>query len=144
MPMLMACLHNQGSDFEWENLPSVIVQADPIKIHCDDLWGGELAVGVILYADFINPIEALEIQRQPCATDEEEQMRNRYSIQSLLNVNPQHYQRVRFTTKATIIQVSAARGWYYKKCIACNMKVIGESSNLQCADHGPQPTANYG
>ncbi|GJW53107.1 DNA helicase [Tanacetum coccineum] len=52
--------------------------------------------------------------------------------------------RVRFTTKATIIQVSAARGWYYKKCIACNMKVIGESSNLQCADHGPQPTANYG
>nr|GEV35232.1 DNA helicase [Tanacetum cinerariifolium] len=27
-----------------------------------------------VYTDFINPIEALEIQRQPCATDEEEQM----------------------------------------------------------------------
>ncbi|GJT18449.1 E3 ubiquitin protein ligase RGLG2-like protein [Tanacetum coccineum] len=87
---------------------------------------------VVLYADFINPIEALEIQRQPCATEEEEQMRNRYSIQSLLNVNPQHYQRVRFTTEATIIQVSAARGWCYKKWIACNMKVTGESSNLYC------------
>nr|GFB99859.1 hypothetical protein [Tanacetum cinerariifolium] len=24
------------------------------------------------------------------------------------------------------------------------MKVTGESSNLQCADHGPQPRENYG
>ncbi|GKD94438.1 hypothetical protein Tco_1374275, partial [Tanacetum coccineum] len=94
--------------------------------------------------DFINPIAALEIQRQPCATDEQEQMQNQYSVESLLNVNPQHYQRVRFTTEATIIQVNATRGWYYKKCIACNMKVIVESSDPQYADHGPQPTTNYG
>ncbi|GJU78511.1 hypothetical protein Tco_1275581 [Tanacetum coccineum] len=89
-------------------------------------------------------LTALEIQRQPCATDEQEQMRNRYSIESLLNVNPQHYQQVRFTIEATIIQVSATRGWYYKKCIDCNMKVTVEFSNPQYADHGLQSTANYG
>ncbi|GJS21516.1 hypothetical protein Tco_0450148 [Tanacetum coccineum] len=52
--------------------------------------------------------------------------------------------QVRFTIEATIIQVSATRGWYYKKCIACNMKVTVESPDPQYADHGPQPTANYG
>ncbi|GJV71206.1 DNA helicase [Tanacetum coccineum] len=45
-----------------------------------------------VYAQFINPTESLEIQSQPCRTEEEEKMRNRYSIEALLNVNPQHYQ----------------------------------------------------
>nr|GEU69519.1 DNA helicase [Tanacetum cinerariifolium] len=40
-----------------------------------------------VYAQFINPTESLETQIQPCCTDEEEKMRNRYCIQSLLNVN---------------------------------------------------------
>nr|GEZ04029.1 RuvB-like 2 [Tanacetum cinerariifolium] len=39
-------------------------------------------------------------------------MRNRYCIQSLLNVNPQHYQRARFTTVATITKVTTEQGWY--------------------------------
>ncbi|GKD10911.1 hypothetical protein Tco_1190596, partial [Tanacetum coccineum] len=43
------------------------------------------------YAEFINPTDALEIQRQPYSDDSQEQMRKRYSIVSLLNVNPQHY-----------------------------------------------------
>ncbi|GJV32250.1 hypothetical protein Tco_1392650, partial [Tanacetum coccineum] len=44
------------------------------------------------YADFINPTVALAIQSQPRRTNEEERMRNQYSIESLLSVNPQHYQ----------------------------------------------------
>nr|GEX56963.1 nucleic acid-binding, OB-fold protein [Tanacetum cinerariifolium] len=47
-----------------------------------------------VYADFINPVATLEIQRQPCSSELEEQIRNCYSIESLLNVNPQHYQEV--------------------------------------------------
>nr|GEX33968.1 hypothetical protein [Tanacetum cinerariifolium] len=47
-----------------------------------------------VYADFINPTDALEIQSQPWRTDEGERMRNRYSIESLLSVNSQHYQKI--------------------------------------------------
>ncbi|GKA85570.1 hypothetical protein Tco_0807224 [Tanacetum coccineum] len=35
-----------------------------------------------VYANFINPTDALDIQRQPANTDEEEQMTNRFSIHS--------------------------------------------------------------
>ncbi|GJS19495.1 DNA helicase [Tanacetum coccineum] len=65
-----------------------------------------------VYAQFINPTESLEIRSQPCRTEEEEKMRNRYSIEALLNVNPQHYQQTRFTTEATITKISATQGWY--------------------------------
>ncbi|GKC66752.1 hypothetical protein Tco_1099350, partial [Tanacetum coccineum] len=49
------------------------------------------------YGDFINPVHTLQVQRQRCSTKQEEQMRNRYSLESLLNVNPQHYQVVSVT-----------------------------------------------
>nr|GEX85604.1 DNA helicase [Tanacetum cinerariifolium] len=45
------------------------------------------------YADFINPTDALDIQKQPCNTDDEEQLRNGFSIQSLLDINPRHYKQ---------------------------------------------------
>ncbi|GJZ69274.1 DNA helicase [Tanacetum coccineum] len=96
-----------------------------------------------IYVEFINPTAALDIQRQPCHTDEEEKMRNRYSIQSLLNVNPQHYKRVKFTTEATVIEINPSKGWYYRKCNACNKRVPEGSFDPQCSDHGPQPMPNY-
>ncbi|GJR16421.1 DNA helicase, partial [Tanacetum coccineum] len=44
------------------------------------------------YPDLINPVPALEIQRQPYSNPLLEQTRNRYSIEALLSVNPQHYE----------------------------------------------------
>ncbi|GKF64008.1 hypothetical protein Tco_0187456 [Tanacetum coccineum] len=44
-----------------------------------------------VYKDLIDPTPALEIQREPCSSQLDEQMRNRHTIESLLNVNPQHY-----------------------------------------------------
>nr|GEZ13932.1 heterogeneous nuclear ribonucleoprotein 1 [Tanacetum cinerariifolium] len=44
-----------------------------------------------VYGEFINPMDALEIQRQPYIEESQEQMRNRYCIETLLNVNLQHY-----------------------------------------------------
>nr|GEU60755.1 DNA helicase [Tanacetum cinerariifolium] len=70
-----------------------------------------------VYADFINPVPALEIERQPYSTQLEEQMRNRHTIQSLLNVNPQHYEQIRFTTEATLLQIIAPNGCYCFKPI---------------------------
>ncbi|GJT16406.1 hypothetical protein Tco_0875112 [Tanacetum coccineum] len=40
------------------------------------------------YKELIEPTPGLEIQRQRCATEEQEQPRNRYSLQSLLYSQP--------------------------------------------------------
>ncbi|GKC91185.1 DNA helicase [Tanacetum coccineum] len=79
--------------------------------------------------EFINPTTVLDIQRQPCRTDEEEKNKK---------------QRVKFTREATIMEINASKGWYYRKCTACNKKVPGGSFEPHCPDHGPQPMANYG
>nr|GEV08818.1 hypothetical protein [Tanacetum cinerariifolium] len=72
-----------------------------------------------VYANFINPTDALDILRQPVNTNKEEKMRNKFSIQSLLNVNPQHYKP---GTK----------------------KIPEGSSDAHCLDYGPQQRAKYG
>ncbi|GKB81430.1 DNA helicase [Tanacetum coccineum] len=97
-----------------------------------------------VYKDLINPTPALEIQREPCTNQLDEQMRNRHTIESLLNVNPQHYQHISFTTEAILLEVTAPNGWYYRKCNACNIKVADNSDISQCQNHGLQPTPNYG
>ncbi|GJZ83944.1 DNA helicase [Tanacetum coccineum] len=51
---------------------------------------------------------------------------------------------VRFTTAATILEIIAPNGWFYRKCAACNTKVADDSSIANCPDHGPQPIPNYG
>ncbi|GJV34111.1 DNA helicase [Tanacetum coccineum] len=85
------------------------------------------------YAHFITPIPALEIQRQPYSNPLLEQTRNRYTIETLLSVNPQHYQKIRFTTEATLLQITAPNGWYYRKCNACNVQVADNSAlSLYC------------
>ncbi|GJR38228.1 hypothetical protein Tco_1213912 [Tanacetum coccineum] len=72
------------------------------------------------YGDFINPVHTLQVQRQRCSTEQEEQMRNRYSLESLLNINPQHYQRIKFTTEATFVEISSAKGC----TILCSYPVV--------------------
>ncbi|GJV29195.1 hypothetical protein Tco_1385643 [Tanacetum coccineum] len=41
-----------------------------------------------IYKEFIDPVATLETQRQRYPTEEQEQSRNRYSLESVLNVNP--------------------------------------------------------
>ncbi|GKA73595.1 DNA helicase [Tanacetum coccineum] len=96
------------------------------------------------YANFITPTPALEIQRQSYNNPLLEQTRNRYNINTLLGINPQHYEQIRFTTEATLIQITAPNGWYYRKCNTCNIKVSDNSDLALCHNHGPQPIPNYG
>nr|GEX46434.1 DNA helicase [Tanacetum cinerariifolium] len=88
-----------------------------------------------VYAQFINLMELLEIQSQPCHTDEEE--KNEKSVFHTITSQCQP------TTlpEATITKVTAEQGWYYKKCTSCNKKEPEQTS--VCSDHGPQPTLNY-
>ncbi|GJX83426.1 DNA helicase [Tanacetum coccineum] len=46
--------------------------------------------------------------------------------------------------QATLIQITAPNGWYYRKCNSCNIKVSDNSDLALCHNHGPQPTPNYG
>ncbi|GKA36777.1 hypothetical protein Tco_0723342 [Tanacetum coccineum] len=62
----------------------------------------EYIYNAVGYADFINPTSALDIQRQPYNDDSQEQMRNRHSIELLLNVNPQHYKVFKTKTHMTM------------------------------------------
>nr|GEV24287.1 DNA helicase [Tanacetum cinerariifolium] len=96
------------------------------------------------YADFITPTPALEIQRQPYSNPLLEQTRNHYTIETLLSVNPQHYKQIRFTTEATVLQITAPNGWCYRRCNACNVKVSDDYALSLCHNHGPQPIPNYG
>ncbi|GJY18130.1 RNA-directed DNA polymerase, eukaryota, reverse transcriptase zinc-binding domain protein [Tanacetum coccineum] len=51
---------------------------------------------------------------------------------------------LKFTTEATISKISAAKGWYYSKCITSDKKVPEGSLDPRCSDHDPQPRPNYG
>nr|GEX54969.1 ATP-dependent DNA helicase PIF1-like [Tanacetum cinerariifolium] len=63
-----------------------------------------------VYADFINPVDALQIQRQPYSEESQEQMRNRYCIETLLN-------GAWFTIEATILEITAPDGCYCFRAI---------------------------
>nr|GEX45435.1 DNA helicase [Tanacetum cinerariifolium] len=52
-----------------------------------------------VYAEFINPMDALEIQWQPYSEESQEKIRNRYCIETLLNVNLQDYKTNKLSQK---------------------------------------------
>ncbi|GKE31460.1 replication protein A 70 kDa DNA-binding subunit B [Tanacetum coccineum] len=72
-----------------------------------------------------------------------ERTRNRFPLATLLKINPQNYQHVRFTSEATIFRINTQKEWYYQRCSICGKKVIPEVPIAKCKDHGPQPTAIY-
>ncbi|GKB07006.1 DNA helicase [Tanacetum coccineum] len=44
----------------------------------------------------------------------QERTRNRFPLATLLEVNPQNYQRVKFTSTATIYKINSQKEWYYQ------------------------------
>ncbi|GJS45822.1 nucleic acid-binding, OB-fold protein [Tanacetum coccineum] len=82
----------------------------------------------------------LDVQSQ---RHEQEKTRNHFPLAVLLEVDPQNYQRVRFTTEATIYKINSLKPWYYQKCAACGQKVQQQPPFPMCKDHGPQTKALY-
>ncbi|GJW13242.1 phospholipase-like protein, partial [Tanacetum coccineum] len=85
----------------------------------------------------------LIINNQPYEDLNLERTRNRFPLATLLAVNPQNYQRVRFTSEATIFRINTQKEWYYQRCSTCGTKVIPEVPIAKCKDHGPQMTPIY-
>ncbi|GJY59728.1 zinc finger, CCHC-type containing protein [Tanacetum coccineum] len=50
----------------------------------------------------------------------------------------------KYGAEATLLQIKAPNGWYYRKCNECNVKVADDSALSMCHNHGPQPIPNYG
>ncbi|GKA65913.1 Myb/SANT-like domain-containing protein [Tanacetum coccineum] len=60
------------------------------------------------YKQFIDPFPPMTVQER-YTNEEQEQTRNHWSTEPLLKVNPQNYQRVRFTTEATILEINSTK-----------------------------------
>ncbi|GJU92527.1 DNA helicase [Tanacetum coccineum] len=85
----------------------------------------------------------LNVNNQRYEDPDQERTRNHFPLATLLEVNPQNYQRVRFTSEATIYKINTQREWYYQKCMRCGKKVITEVLIPKCKSHGPQATTLY-
>ncbi|GJV93168.1 DNA helicase [Tanacetum coccineum] len=95
------------------------------------------------YQQLANTVPILNIDNQRHQNQEEEKHRNRFPLATLLEVNPQNYQRARFTSHATIYKISTQNKWYYERCTECRNQVIPGDLIPTCKNHGPQPTPTY-
>nr|GEV26095.1 hypothetical protein [Tanacetum cinerariifolium] len=85
----------------------------------------------------------LDIKNQRDEDLEKERTRNRFPLSVHLEVDPKNYQRVRFTTQATIYKINTQKHWYCQKCSTCGKILIQKEPLPKCKDHGPQETTTY-
>ncbi|GJR43766.1 DNA helicase [Tanacetum coccineum] len=95
------------------------------------------------YQQLANTVPILNIDNQRHQNQEEENHRHRFPLATLLEVNPQNYQRARFTSHAIIYKISTQNKWYYERCTSCRNQVILGDPIPTCKNHGPQPTTTY-
>nr|GEV63800.1 hypothetical protein [Tanacetum cinerariifolium] len=74
------------------------------------------------YQQLGNTIPILNIHHQRHQNLEEEKYQNHFPLATLLKVNPQNYQRTRFTSHATIYKISTQNKCY------CFKAIIGDGS----------------
>ncbi|GKE22697.1 nucleic acid-binding, OB-fold protein [Tanacetum coccineum] len=96
-----------------------------------------------MFPQLPDPGPTLDIVNHRYADMEAEKTRYRFPLAVLREIDPQSYQRVRFTTEATIYTISTQRRWCYQKCSACGQMLIQEQPFPKCKDHGPQTAKVY-
>ncbi|GJW01098.1 nucleic acid-binding, OB-fold protein [Tanacetum coccineum] len=74
---------------------------------------------------------------------EQEKMRNRQTLETLLQQNPTSYKGIRFTCEAMITSVQENRDWKYASCSECNKGSTQVNGIYTCADHGKQDPVTY-
>nr|GEU49652.1 hypothetical protein [Tanacetum cinerariifolium] len=95
------------------------------------------------YQQLGNTIPISNIHNQRHQNLKEEKYRNRFPLATLLEVNPQNYQRTRFTSHERIYKISTQNKWYYERCTTCRNQVIPGDPIPTCKNHRPQPTSTY-
>ncbi|GJT75982.1 nucleic acid-binding, OB-fold protein [Tanacetum coccineum] len=74
---------------------------------------------------------------------EQEKLRNRQTLHTLIQQNPETFPGVRFTCVATITSVAENRSWNYASCSECNKKSTKVDGIYSCEDHGIQEPLTY-
>ncbi|GJZ91681.1 DNA helicase [Tanacetum coccineum] len=74
---------------------------------------------------------------------EQEKMRNRQTLETLLQQNPASFKGIRFKCEAIITSVAENRDWNYSSCSQCSKKSTGQNDNYTCKDHGKQDPPTY-
>ncbi|PWA40071.1 nucleic acid-binding, OB-fold protein [Artemisia annua] len=95
------------------------------------------------YRELFNINPPLEIVRQPYEDIEKERMRNRFSLDTLLNQTPKTYEGVRFTCEGSISTINTSRDWYYTACTKCSLKVSNDDGVFQCGVHRALANPSY-
>ncbi|GJU84055.1 hypothetical protein Tco_1291601 [Tanacetum coccineum] len=77
-----------------------------------------------LYQELTGTQPILNIDNQRYEDLDQEKNRNQFPLVALFEIDSQKYQRVRFTSEATIYKINAQKKWYYKRCATCGKQVI--------------------
>ncbi|GJT39686.1 nucleic acid-binding, OB-fold protein [Tanacetum coccineum] len=74
---------------------------------------------------------------------EQEKLKNKQTLHTLIQQNPEIFSGVRFTCEATITSVAENRSWNYSSCSQCNKKSTKADDIYTCEDHGIQDPLTY-
>ncbi|GJV23153.1 nucleic acid-binding, OB-fold protein [Tanacetum coccineum] len=78
-----------------------------------------------------------------CENLEQEKLRNRQTLHTLIQQNPKTFPGVRFTCEVTITSVVENKSWNYSSCSECNKKSTKVDDIYKCEDHGIQEPLTY-
>ncbi|GJY88374.1 DNA helicase [Tanacetum coccineum] len=85
----------------------------------------------------------LQIAKYRCQDPEEEKIRNRQTLHTLLEQNPSTFKGVHFTCEAMITSVQQNTDWKYPSCSECSKASNKLNGTYVCEDHGKQDPVTY-
>ncbi|GJR36747.1 hypothetical protein Tco_1212431 [Tanacetum coccineum] len=84
----------------------------------------------------LNP--PLQVTKYCYEDPEQEKIRNRQTLSTLLQQNPAIFKGIRFTCESTITSVAKNRDWNYSLCSQCSKKITEQKGSYTCEDQtGP-------
>ncbi|GKB01999.1 nucleic acid-binding, OB-fold protein [Tanacetum coccineum] len=96
-----------------------------------------------IFKEKYNSNPPLQIAKYRCQDPEEEKIRNRQTLHTLLQQNPSTFKGVHFTCEAMITGVQENREWKYPSCSECSKASNKLNSIYVCEDHGKQDPVTY-
>ncbi|GJZ67944.1 DNA helicase [Tanacetum coccineum] len=96
-----------------------------------------------VFKEKYNSNPPLQIAKYRCQDLEEEKIRNRQTLHTLLEQNPTTFKGVHFTCEGMITSVQENRDWKYPSCSECSKSLTQQNGTYVCDDHGKQDLVTY-
>ncbi|GJW95982.1 nucleic acid-binding, OB-fold protein [Tanacetum coccineum] len=97
----------------------------------------------IVFKEKYNSNPPLQIAKYRCQDPEEEKIRNRQTLHTLLEQNPTTFKGVHFTCEGMITSVQENKDWKYPSCRECSKALTRRNGTYVCEDHGKQDPVTY-